>query len=125
MRENKILLIDDDESVLQAYALLLEEHGYCVVTADCGRKALEKFFSQPFDLVITDLTMPDIDGFTVIEEVKNHSPYTPVITFTGNGHGYKSVKVYVTLLGSCALLEKTCTTEVFISCVRNALKTRT
>ena len=74
MREKKILLIDDDESVLQAYALLLEEHGYCVVTAACGRKALEEFFSQPFDLVITDLTMPDIDGFTVIEEVKNNSP---------------------------------------------------
>jgi DNA-binding NtrC family response regulator len=124
MPEKKILLIDDDESVLEAYALLLEEHGYLVVTADCGRKALEEFFSQPFDLVITDLTMPDIDGFAVIEEVKNNSPDTPVITFTGNGHGYKSVKIYVTLLGSCALLEKSCSTEAFISCVRNVLETR-
>ena len=125
MPEKKILLIDDDESVLQTYALLLEENGYSVVTADCGRKALEEFFSQSFDLVITDLTMPDIDGFTVIEEVKRNSPDTPVITFTGNGHGYKSVNVYVTLLGSCALLEKSCSTEVFISCVKNALETRT
>ena len=123
--ENKILLIDDDESVLQAYALLLEEHGYCVVTADCGRKALEKFFSQPFDLVITDLTMPDIDGFTVLEEVKNHSPHTPVITFTGNGHGYKSENLLTPYLGSCALLEKSCANEVFISCVRKSLETGT
>ena len=124
MLEKKILLIDDEESILQTYALFLEENGYCVVTADCGRKALEEFFSQSFDLVITDLTMPDIDGFNVIEEVKNNSPNTPVITFTGNGHGYKSVKEYVSLLGSCALIEKSCCNEAFISCVKNALKTR-
>jgi DNA-binding NtrC family response regulator len=125
MREKKILLIDDEESILQTYALLLEENGYCVVTANCGKKALEEFFSQSFDLVITDLTMPDVDGFTVIEEVKNNAPNTPVITFTGNGHGYKSVKAYVSLLGSCALLEKSCSNEAFISCVRNSLETRT
>jgi DNA-binding NtrC family response regulator len=122
MPEKKILLIDDEESILRTYALLLEENGYRVVTAECGKKALEKFFSQPFDLVITDLTMPDVDGFTVIEEVKDNSPSTPVITFTGNGYGYKSVKAYLSLLGSCALVEKSCSNAVFISCVRNSLE---
>ena len=125
MPEKKILLIDDDESVLQTYALLLEENGYSVVTANCGRKALEEFFSQPFDLVITDLTMPDLDGFTVIEEVKRNSPDTPVITFTGNGHGYKSVKVYVTLLGFSLILDKAGGTKVFIASVKHALIPRT
>jgi len=123
MPAKKILLIDDDESILETYGLLLQEHGYGVVTACCGRKALEEFFSQSFDLVITDLTMPDIDGFTVIEEVKRNAPETPVISFTGNGHGYKSVQVYITLLGSCALLEKSCSTEAFISCVKNSMET--
>lgn len=122
MPEKKILLVDDEECILQTYALLLEEYGYSVVTANCGRKALEKFLSQSFDLVITDLTMPGVDGFKVIEEVKNNSPETPVITFTGNGHGYKSVKEYVYLLGACALIEKSCTNEVFIACVRNSLE---
>ena len=121
MLEKKILLVDDEETILQTYALLLEENGHHVVTANCGRKALEEFFSQSFDLVITDLTMPDLDGFTVIEEVKSNSPATPVITFTGNGHGYKSVQQYVLLLGACALIEKSCSNEVFISCVRNSL----
>jgi DNA-binding NtrC family response regulator len=69
--------------------------------------------------------MPDVDGFTVIEEVKDTSPDTPVITFTGNGYGYKSVKAYLSLLGSCALIEKSCSNEAFISCVRNSLETRT
>ena len=122
MPDKKILLIDDEESILQTYGLLLEENGYRVVTADCGKKALEEFFSQSFDLVITDLTMPDVDGFTVIEEVKDTAPSTPVITFTGNGYGYKSVKAYLSLLGSCALLEKSCSNAAFLSCVRKALK---
>jgi DNA-binding NtrC family response regulator len=125
MPGKKILLIDDEESILQTYGLLLEENGYGVVTAACGKKALEEFSSQPFDLVITDLTMPDVDGFTVIEEVKSASPTTPVITFTGNGYGYKSVKAYLSLLGSCALIKKSCSNKVFISCVRNSLKTGT
>ena len=125
MSGKKILLIDDEESILRTYTLLLEEHGYRVVTADCGRKALEEFSSRPFDLVITDLTMPGVGGFTVIEAVKSTSPDTPVITFTGNGHGYKSVKAYLSLLGSCALIEKSCSNEAFISCVRNSLETRT
>lgn len=122
MPEKKILLVDDEECILQTYALLLEENGYAVVTANCGRKALEEFFSQSFDLVITDLTMPDLDGFAVIEEVKNSSPKTPVITFTGNGHGYKSVKEYVYLLGASALIEKSCSNEFFISSVRDFLE---
>jgi len=40
MLENKILLVDDEESILQTYGLLLEENGYHVVTANCGRKAI-------------------------------------------------------------------------------------
>jgi DNA-binding NtrC family response regulator len=124
MLGKRILLVDDEESILQTYALLLEENGYHVVTANCGRKALEEFFSQSFDLVITDLSMPDVDGFTIIEQVKSNSPCTPVITFTGNGHGYKSVQEYVFLLGACALIEKSSSNEVFISCVRDSLAKR-
>ncbi len=73
----KILLVDDEEVILNTYASLLGERGFAVVTATCGRKALEEFFSHSFDLVITDLAMSDIDGFTVIEEVKKVSPGTP------------------------------------------------
>ena len=116
----KILLVDDEEIILNTYASLLGEKGYSVVTAPCGRKALEEFFTHSFDLVITDLAMSDIDGFTVIEEVKKMSPHTPVIVFTGKG--YKNVKEYVSLLGACALVEKSCSTDTFITFVRNSLE---
>ena len=116
----KILLVDDEEMILNTYASLLGERGYCVVTATCGRKALEEFFTHSFDLVITDLAMSDIDGFTVIEEVKKMSPDTPVIAFTGKC--YKNVKEYVSLLGASALVEKTCSIDTFISFVRSSLE---
>jgi NtrC-family two-component system response regulator AlgB len=116
----KILLVDDEEVILNTYATLLGERGYAVVTACCGRQALEEFFSHSFDLVITDLAMSDIDGFTVIEEVKKLSPGTPVIAFTAKC--YKNVKEYVSLLGASALLEKTCSIETFITYVNSSLE---
>ncbi len=116
----KILLVDDEEVILNTYATLLGERGYAVVTACCGRKALEEFFSHSFDLVITDLAMSDIDGFTVIEEIKRLSPGTPVIAFTAKC--YKNVKEYVSLLGASAVVEKTCSIETFITHVASSLE---
>ena len=116
----KILLVDDEKMILETYSLLLGENGYLVVTADSGRKALIEFFSQSFDLVITDLKMPDGDGFRFIEEIKGRSPKIPVIAFTGNGHA--SVKEFVSLLGANVLIEKSCSNETFIACVKDYLQ---
>jgi len=116
----RILLVDDEKMILDTYSSLLDEKGYSVVATNCGRKALEFFSSHFFDLVITDLAMPEVDGFRIIEEVKRSSPTTPVIVFTGKG--YRSVKEYVSLLGAYALLEKSSSNDMFISCVRNSLK---
>ena len=121
MLEKKILLIDDEETILDTYSALLAEKGYLVVTANCGKSGLEECFLQSFDLVITDLTMPGIDGFALIQEIKENFPETPVIVFTGNGAGYRSVKEYASLLGAEALIEKTCSNEMFISCIANSL----
>jgi len=120
MLVKKILLVDDEKMILEAYSLLLGENGYTVVTADSGRKAREEFFSQSFDLVITDLRMTDGDGFRLIEEIRGRSPKIPVIAFTGNG--YTSVKEFVSLLGANVLIEKSCSNETFISCVRDYLQ---
>ena len=120
MLEKKILLVDDEEAILDTYSLLLGEKGYSVVTADNGRKALEEFSRNCFDLVITDLAMPDGDGFELLEAIKVRSPKTPVIVFTGKR--YRAVKEFVDLLGAHELIEKSCSNEVFISCVKNSLR---
>ena len=73
--------------------------------------------------------LPDLIGYLlydnnpnlyVIEEIKRSSPNTPVIVFTGKE--YKSVREYVSLLGACALIEKSSSNDTFISCVKNSLK---
>jgi len=119
----RILLVDDEECILDTYSLLLAENGYTVVTTNCGNKALEQFLRQSFDLVITDLYMHDGDGFRLVEEIRERSPNKPIIAFTGYGRN-KSVKAFLSLLGTNALIEKSCNNEIFISCVRDSLEKR-
>jgi DNA-binding NtrC family response regulator len=120
MQGNRILLVDDEEIILDTYSSLLSERGYTIVTANSGRKALNEFSHQPFDLVITDLAMKDGDGLTLLEDIKERSPDTPVIILTGKKH--KIVSEFVSLLGAYALIEKPCSNEIFLSCVRNSLE---
>lgn len=116
----KILLVDDEPVILETYSALLSEKGFSVVTASSGREALETFSGNSFDLVITDLAMPDGDGFKLLEEIKEISPHTPVIVFTGKI--YRAVKEFVALLGANELLEKSCSTELFISRIKESLQ---
>jgi len=118
--EKKILLVDDEPVILETYSALLSEKGFSVVTASSGREALETFSHNSFDLVITDLAMPDGDGFKLLEEIKEISPHTPVIVFTGKI--YRAVKEFVELLGANELLEKSCSTELFISRIKESLQ---
>ena len=118
--EKKILLVDDEPIILETYSALLSEKGFSVVTASSGREALETFSHNSFDLVITDLAMPDGDGFKLLEEIKEISPHTPVIVFTGKI--YRAVKEFVELLGANELLEKSCSTELFITRIKESLQ---
>ena len=120
MLEKRILLVDDESIILETYSSLLSEKGFSVVTATSGREALETFSRDSFDLVITDLAMPDGDGFKLLEEIKERSPHTPVIVFTGKI--YRAVKEFVALLGANELLEKSCSTELFISRIKESLQ---
>lgn len=119
MLGKNILLVDDEMAIRSTYSLLLGENGYSVVTADCKENALAAFGSQAFDLVITDLVMSGGDGFSLIEEIKDTSPQTPVIAFTGKLS--TSVGEYVRLVGADAVIEKSCTNELFIDSVKHSL----
>lgn len=120
MLGKNILLVDDEKVIRATYSLLLGEHGYYVVTADCKENALAAFGSHAFDLVITDLIMSGGDGFRLIEEIKDTSPDTPVIAFTGKLS--TSVSEYVTLVGADGVIEKSCTNERFIASVKRSLE---
>jgi sigma-B regulation protein RsbU (phosphoserine phosphatase) len=68
--EGKVLAVDDNQSNLDVLQRRLERHGLTVVTAVNGREALEKVAAEPFDLVLLDLIMPELDGHQVLQQIK-------------------------------------------------------
>lgn len=83
----RILLVDDDESIITIFSQLLESEGHTVIAVDNGREAIEKVSHAPFDLVITDLAMPAMNGEELSVELKRLHPELPVILTTGVGEG--------------------------------------
>jgi len=85
-----ILCIDDDPHVRELLHDCLTHLGHRVAVAGCGKDGLEMFRnaarkSQPYEVIITDMGMPDIDGRQVARTIKNESPTMPVIMLTGWG----------------------------------------
>ena len=81
----KILVIDDEEGIRDLLDTLLRRKGYDVVLAESGPKGLEIFRRERPDVVVLDLKMPGMDGFTVLRQVRSLNPSQPVIILTGAG----------------------------------------
>ena len=80
----KILLVDDESFVSEVLQEILNRLGHNVETASGGKEGLLMFDSQAYDLVITDIRMPDIDGHGVAKHIRrSERPYTPVIGISG------------------------------------------
>src|SRR5262249_15516576 len=77
------LLIEDEPRLRTNLQLLLQSEGYQITTASNGVEGLQKVAAAPYDLVITDLMMPEMDGFQVMEYLKAHFPETVVVAITG------------------------------------------
>lgn len=84
MAIKKILVVDDSLSVRQMVRTTLEEGGYETTEARDGEEAIERFRSSPADLVITDLTMPRVDGIELIKELRQEPGcrFLPIIMLT-------------------------------------------
>ena len=119
MNGKKVLLVYDEKNTLDTYCFLLSKEGYHVVTADNGIKALEEICQQPFDLVITDLTIKCKNSHVFLEEMKALFPILPVMVLTNNLS--EIVRRFASLMGACALIEKTCSYEIFISSIKKLL----
>jgi DNA-binding response OmpR family regulator len=77
-----ILLIEDEARLRHNLQILLQGEGFCVVTAEHGAEGLQRLQEAPFDLVITDLVMPEMDGFQVMEYLQDHHLDTVVVVIT-------------------------------------------
>ena len=76
---------DDEEHVRETLAEMVGALGHNVRVADGGRAALSALDAEEFDLVFTDLSMPEMDGWEVAREVRRRSPQTRVAVVTGYG----------------------------------------
>ena len=82
----RILVVDDDRLTLKMLARPLQREGFSVVTAGNGREAMELFREQPADLVITDLIMPEQEGFETIVELRCDFPGVKIIAISAGDH---------------------------------------
>ena len=82
MKKN-ILCVDDEQEIRELITELLETKGYRVVTAADGEDALEKMKHDSFDLFLIDMSMPRMDGMTLLKEIKKVQPLAVVIVLTG------------------------------------------
>jgi two-component system response regulator MtrA len=77
----RILLVEDDPSIREVTAIGLQQAGFTVVTADDGRQGLDRFTSEPFDLVLLDVMLPRLDGLEVARAIRRTSTL-PIVMLT-------------------------------------------
>jgi DNA-binding NtrC family response regulator len=80
-----ILVIDDEQGIRDLLGTLLRRKGYDVVLAESGRKGLELFRQARPDLIVLDLKMPEMDGLTVLRQIRTLDLRKPVVILTGAG----------------------------------------
>lgn len=88
MSKGAILIVDNDEGVVQALAIRLENAGYTCHTASSGAQALAVFQRGGIGLVITDMNMPQGDGITLIQSIRQRDR-TPVVAVSGFYNAYE------------------------------------
>jgi len=92
MQDFDILFVDDDRAILELVNEYLTEVGYRIHVTDNGIKALELLRDRHFDIVFTDIKMPDIDGLELLAAIKEYRPETEVIIVTGHGSMESAIK---------------------------------
>lgn len=88
----RILIVDDDCSLLEQLQQILTRQRYIVENATNGEQALDKLFDTPFDLIILDIMMPKIDGLTALKEMRKAGIDAPVLMLTAKGDMADKVK---------------------------------
>ncbi len=118
----RILVVDDERSMREMLGILLRREGHDVVLADNGRRAIECLNQKPFDLVVSDARMPDIDGLEVLRHARSINPSVIAIMITA--FGSPDLIKGVEQLGVTDYVEKPFNTEVLKFRIRKELDRR-
>lgn len=122
MSPERILVIDDETSICSTLKAILEDEGYEVVTVETAEDGLKLIKEQPFDLVMLDIWLPEMNGLEALRRLKDNEENLQVIMISGHGTIESAVKA--TKMGAFDFLEKPLTLEKVVLTVRNALRQR-
>jgi CheY-like chemotaxis protein len=119
----RILLVEDDDSIRQLLHDILIAAGHTVVTATNGQEGVDKFTPGAFDLLITDLVMPEKEGIEVLREIRAQQPALKTLAISGGGKfgGAETYLRLASLLGAKQILAKPFTREQFLAAVNEQL----
>jgi len=120
MAGEKILIVDDEEGVVKAISLVLEDENYQVKTASSGEAALKYLETETPDLVLLDVWLKGIDGLVTLTRIRKMIPELGVIMISG--HGTIETAVKATQLGAFNFIEKPLSLDRLVLEVRQAIK---
>jgi DNA-binding response OmpR family regulator len=116
---SKILVIDDDDSNRESLEMYFSEEGYDVVTASTGTQGVKRYRDNPADAVILDISLPDMEGFDVLDDLRAENKDVKVIMITAF-HDEKTINRAFEK-GSFAYIKKPINLDDLDSMVRKAL----
>jgi len=123
MKSLSVIVADDVEGIQDLVGHWLEESGHVVMCASTGRIASQLLKKQHFDLVITDVLMPDVDGLELILELKHSQPSVRILAISGGGRHMQATDCLKLAknLGAHALLLKPFNREQLLAAMKLAI----
>src|SRR3989441_5783174 len=117
-----VLIVDDDPALLQALpeALRLRMDGVTVDVADSAAAALERIAARDYDVIVTDIKMPGMDGLALLAEIRGRQPDTPVLMVTG--HGEHALAIQALRGGAYDFIQKPIDRDHFVAALYRAIQ---
>jgi CheY-like chemotaxis protein/predicted regulator of Ras-like GTPase activity (Roadblock/LC7/MglB family) len=122
MSPKRVLVVDDEPNVVKTCKRILELEGFAVEGATDGTSAIKLYRSEEFDLVVTDLKMPGMDGLKLLAAIREHNPRASVAILTA--YGTKENVVEALQQGACEFLEKPLDAKTLVAAVRRILESK-
>jgi len=119
---NRALVIDDDKVTLELFTFELRSEGFEVTTAESGSKGLEYVRDNDFEVILTDLNLPDINGIELVKQSKELAPQTEIIVVTGVDSTEKAVEAI--RVGARDYIVKPVDFEKLLVVIRNAVESK-
>lgn len=91
MSDGLILIADDDIHILKMASRILQSDGMKTIEISNGQVAFQEILSTPFDLILLDINMEGMDGFSIVKEVRKQGIQTPIIIISGNAEEYNAI----------------------------------